>query len=175
MAPTQTNRTRPPEMKSLAGSVKDAEQQTAALNLAVAKLEGSGSSKTTKLGGKTKKVTAPATEGDTKAKHKARDADASGKDQESEAEVEDDPPSDPPSSSDESRPPSTPCRRRPKHDQSPRRRSPDDDADDSIPTQILKTDLPMFDGSDNPLIWLNRCEIYFRGNQTPSHRRVWMA
>lgn len=48
----------PTAMKSLAGSVKDAEQQTAALNLAVAKLEGSSSNRTAKSGGKMTKAAA---------------------------------------------------------------------------------------------------------------------
>ena len=34
---------------------------------------------------------------------------------------------------------------------------------------------PTFDGMGNPLPWLNRCELYFRGHNTPEHRKVWMA
>jgi len=54
----------PAAMKSLAGSVKDAEQQTAALNLAVSKLEGSGSSKIAKHSGKEKKKQIRPVDGD---------------------------------------------------------------------------------------------------------------
>ena len=34
---------------------------------------------------------------------------------------------------------------------------------------------PSFDGTCDPLPWLNRCELYFRGHNTPEHRKVWMA
>jgi len=34
---------------------------------------------------------------------------------------------------------------------------------------------PSYDGSGDPLPWINRCELYFRGHNTLDHRKVWMA
>nr|CAB3468063.1 unnamed protein product [Digitaria exilis] len=94
----------PSAKKTLAGSVKDAEQQTAALNLALARLESASSSKTSKQGGHQKKPTAAAGGVDANLKHKA--ANTGDMDQASGAAKEDGDPSDPSSSSDESRSPS---------------------------------------------------------------------
>lgn len=92
----------PAAMRSLAGTVKDAEQQTAALNLAVAKLEGSASSKTTKSGAAPKKQETLAIDGNLK--DKMDDTEEVVEDLESDAEDGD--PFDPSSSSGPSRSPS---------------------------------------------------------------------
>jgi hypothetical protein len=34
-------------------------------------------------------------------------------------------------------------------------------------------EFPSFDGKEDPLLWLNRCETFFRGQNTPERRRVW--
>ena len=34
---------------------------------------------------------------------------------------------------------------------------------------------PSYDGTSDPLPWLNRCDLYFRGHNTPEHKKVWMA
>jgi len=153
----------PAAMKSLAGSVKDAEQQTAALNLAVSKLEGSGSSKIAKHSGKENKKQIRPVDGDD-AEYGPSESEGGGGD-----------PSGPSSSSEGSRSPSPRRHRRADRDRDARRRFRGEDEEDRLPTRVLKIDFPTFDGSGDPLIWLNRCEIYFRGNKTPSRRRVWMA
>jgi hypothetical protein len=38
-----------------------------------------------------------------------------------------------------------------------------------------KLKFPKFDGSDDPLPWLNRCEQYFHVRRTPEHQRVTFA
>ncbi|RLN34430.1 hypothetical protein C2845_PM03G27840 [Panicum miliaceum] len=38
-----------------------------------------------------------------------------------------------------------------------------------------KMTFPLYDGVGDPLPWINRCELYFRGHNTPAHRKVWMA
>lgn len=38
-----------------------------------------------------------------------------------------------------------------------------------------KLSFPTFDGKDDPLSWLNRCELFFRGQQTPERDKVWLA
>jgi hypothetical protein len=55
-----------------------------------------------------------------------------------------------------------------------RRRPPfkeDEDGGDFLPT-YHKLDFPKFDGSSDPLPWLNRCEHYFRVRRTSEHKRV---
>lgn len=32
-----------------------------------------------------------------------------------------------------------------------------------------------FDGKEDPLLWLNRCETFFKGQNTPERHRVWYA
>ena len=34
---------------------------------------------------------------------------------------------------------------------------------------------PSFDGTSDPLPWINRCDLYFRSHNTPDHKKVWMA
>jgi hypothetical protein len=56
-----------------------------------------------------------------------------------------------------------------------RRRAPgtdDEDASDGIMPSTHKLEFPKFDGSSDPLPWLNRCERYFRVRRTPDHKRV---
>jgi hypothetical protein len=45
----------------------------------------------------------------------------------------------------------------------------DDDGGDFLPT-YHKLDFPKFDGSGDPLSWLNRCEHYFCVRRTPEHK-----
>jgi hypothetical protein len=53
-----------------------------------------------------------------------------------------------------------------------RHQTPKDDKDgDFLPT-YHKLDFPKFDGSYDPLQWLNRYEHYFRIRWTPNHKRV---
>jgi hypothetical protein len=58
--------------------------------------------------------------------------------------------------------PRTPNRRRP---------GDDDDEEEGFPT-THKMDFPKYDGIDDPLSWLNRCERYFCVRHTLEHRRV---
>jgi hypothetical protein len=41
-------------------------------------------------------------------------------------------------------------------------------------TRFHKLDFPTFDGGGDPLLFLNRCEHYFRGQHTVEER-VWLA
>jgi hypothetical protein len=47
----------------------------------------------------------------------------------------------------------------------------DQDNDEFLPT-YHKLDFPKFDGSCEPLPWLNYCVHYFRVHRTPDHKRV---
>jgi hypothetical protein len=47
----------------------------------------------------------------------------------------------------------------------------DDPGDDFIP-MVHKLEFTKFDGTCDPLPWLNRCERYFRVRRTPEHKRV---
>jgi hypothetical protein len=38
-----------------------------------------------------------------------------------------------------------------------------------------KINFPTFDGESDPLTWLNKCAMYFRGMRTTADERVWMA
>jgi hypothetical protein len=59
-----------------------------------------------------------------------------------------------------------------------RHRARDDDVDASdvafLPT-THKLEFPKFDGTNDPLPWLNRCERYFLVCRTPEHQRVAFA
>jgi hypothetical protein len=59
-----------------------------------------------------------------------------------------------------------------------RRKAGDDDADTGdgafLPT-THKLEFLKFDGTSNPLPWLNRCERYFLVRRTPEHQRVALA
>ena len=41
--------------------------------------------------------------------------------------------------------------------------------------KFFKLDFPTYDGKDDPLPWLNRCEMFFRGQQTEERHKVWLA
>jgi hypothetical protein len=51
----------------------------------------------------------------------------------------------------------------------------DDDDFDSRFHPRVRLEFPSFDGKEDPLPWLNRCETFFRGLNTPERRRVWYA
>ncbi|KAJ4797074.1 hypothetical protein LUZ62_048320 [Rhynchospora pubera] len=38
-----------------------------------------------------------------------------------------------------------------------------------------KLDFPTFDGKEDPLSWINRCEQFFRGQRTVEEEKVWLA
>lgn len=42
-------------------------------------------------------------------------------------------------------------------------------------THFHKLEYPTFDGKEDPLPWLNRCEQFFRGQCIPEEDRVWLA
>lgn len=42
-------------------------------------------------------------------------------------------------------------------------------------TRFHKLDFPKFDGTGNPLPFLNRCEHYFRSQRMVNEERVWLA
>jgi len=50
----------------------------------------------------------------------------------------------------------------------------EDDYVDSHFHPCVRLEFPTFDGKEDPLLWLNRCET-FRGQNTPERRRVWYA
>lgn len=41
--------------------------------------------------------------------------------------------------------------------------------------RLPKINFPRFDGSTDPLPWLNQCESYFRGMRTLAEEKVWIA
>jgi hypothetical protein len=56
-----------------------------------------------------------------------------------------------------------------------RRRGTGSDLDavgDHLPASVHKIEFPKFDGMDDPMAWLNRCEHYFALHGTPKHQRV---
>jgi hypothetical protein len=58
-----------------------------------------------------------------------------------------------------------------------RRRHGDDDdaAGDDIVSTTHKLEFPKYDGTNDPLPWLNRCERYFHVRRTPEPKRVPLA
>jgi hypothetical protein len=50
----------------------------------------------------------------------------------------------------------------------------DDDFDNRFHPRV-RLEFLSFDGKEDPLPWLNRCEMFFRGQNTPERRRVWYA
>lgn len=42
-------------------------------------------------------------------------------------------------------------------------------------SRFHKLNFPMFDGHEDPLLWLNRCEQFFRGQHTLEEDKVWLA
>jgi hypothetical protein len=47
----------------------------------------------------------------------------------------------------------------------------EEDDDQDFPT-VHKLELPKYDGSSDPLPWLNRCDRYFKVRRTPEHKKV---
>jgi hypothetical protein len=43
------------------------------------------------------------------------------------------------------------------------------------PPRFQKLDFPQYDGKSDPLLFVNRCESYFRQQRTMGEERVWMA
>ncbi|WVZ90259.1 hypothetical protein U9M48_036574 [Paspalum notatum var. saurae] len=43
------------------------------------------------------------------------------------------------------------------------------------PPRFQKLDFPRFDGKSDPMLFLNKCESYFRQQRTMAEERVWMA
>jgi hypothetical protein len=41
----------------------------------------------------------------------------------------------------------------------------------TIPT-VHKLEFPKYDGTSDPLPWLNRCDRYFNVHRTPEHKKV---
>jgi len=41
--------------------------------------------------------------------------------------------------------------------------------------KFYKLEFPTYDGSVDPLNWLNQCEQFFRGQQTMASQRTWLA
>ena len=60
------------------------------------------------------------------------------------------------------------------HSPSPRTHIPPDPEGHAIP-KYHKLTFPTYDGSEDPLGWLNKCEQFFRAQQTRSVDRVWLA
>ena len=42
-------------------------------------------------------------------------------------------------------------------------------------SQYHKLEFPTYDGTEDPLDWLNRCEQFFRGQRTMEEEKVWLA
>jgi hypothetical protein len=51
----------------------------------------------------------------------------------------------------------------------------DEDEEGSAIPRYYKLSFPMYDGKDDPLGWLNRCEHFFRAQQTREADKVWLA
>jgi hypothetical protein len=47
--------------------------------------------------------------------------------------------------------------------------------DQDFPPKHKKWDFPRFDGTTDPMLFLNKCESYFRQHRTMAEERVWMA
>ncbi|XP_048566896.1 COPII coat assembly protein sec16-like [Triticum urartu] len=43
------------------------------------------------------------------------------------------------------------------------------------PPWFAKIDFATYDGSEDPLNWLNQCDQFFRGQRTPASERTWLA
>jgi hypothetical protein len=64
-----------------------------------------------------------------------------------------------------------------RHQQGGRRRQvrDEDDGGEGIIPTTHKLEFPKYDGTGNPLLWLNRCERYFTVRRTPEPKRVALA
>jgi hypothetical protein len=49
----------------------------------------------------------------------------------------------------------------------------EDDFTNSRFHPCVRLEFPTYDGKEDPLPWLNRCETFFRSQGTPERRRVW--
>jgi len=54
-------------------------------------------------------------------------------------------------------------------------RKPEEPRDNDFPPKPKKWDFPRYDGTTDPLLFLNKCESYFRHHRTMAEERVWMA
>jgi hypothetical protein len=54
-------------------------------------------------------------------------------------------------------------------------RRPEGPRDPDHPPKHKKWDFPRFDGTTDPLLFLNKCESYFRHHRTMAEERVWLA
>ncbi|RLN12498.1 hypothetical protein C2845_PM09G12640 [Panicum miliaceum] len=43
------------------------------------------------------------------------------------------------------------------------------------PPRFQKLDFPRYDGKTDPMLFINKCESYFRQQRTMGEERVWMA
>ena len=43
------------------------------------------------------------------------------------------------------------------------------------PPKFQKLDFPRYDGKTDPMLFINKCESYFRQQRTMAEERVWMA
>jgi hypothetical protein len=60
----------------------------------------------------------------------------------------------------------------------PHEERPDAHGHDGVtppPPRDTKVDFASFDGSENPLNWLNQCDQFFRGQRTLTSDRTWIA
>jgi hypothetical protein len=48
-------------------------------------------------------------------------------------------------------------------------------AEARTPPRFYKLEFATYDGSEDPLNWLNHCEQFFRGQRTPASDRTWLA
>jgi hypothetical protein len=65
---------------------------------------------------------------------------------------------------------------RPPHHHRPHGMASESDAvDDHLPASIHKIEFPKFDGTSDPMAWLNRYECYFTLRGTPEHQHVQYA
>jgi hypothetical protein len=55
-----------------------------------------------------------------------------------------------------------------------RRNAGEDDGDPEFPT-VHKIEFPKYDGTGDPLPWLNRCDRYFAVRRTPENKKVLYA
>ena len=46
---------------------------------------------------------------------------------------------------------------------------------DRLPPKFYKLEFTTYDGSEDPLNWLNHCEQFFRGQRTLASDRTWLA
>jgi hypothetical protein len=62
-----------------------------------------------------------------------------------------------------------------KSDSSASGAQPERHRDIDRPPRFLKWDFPWFDGKTDPLLFINKCESYFRQQRTMVEEQVWMA